>query len=173
MGFTAAGGDKNTKALGEGLAAVLDPNAKPWYKQRNVLILNIYLFCLLQFSSAGGYDGSMMNGVLALPQWYTFMNNPTGTSSLAQYTKSHHTNIFQVTGLASSPQQIVSVPLSFTPLLRTSRTSGDAKPPSGSAMSSSSLESSSRAQRRMRLCSFSVVSSLDVPVLSGPLFLYC
>ncbi|KAM6506657.1 hypothetical protein FSOLCH5_013632 [Fusarium solani] len=30
------------------------------------------------FSSSNGYDGSLMNGLLALPQWHGFMDSPTG-----------------------------------------------------------------------------------------------
>lgn len=34
--------------------------------------------CALQFSSATGYDGSMMNGLQSLTEWQTFMAHPTG-----------------------------------------------------------------------------------------------
>jgi hypothetical protein len=51
---------------------------KPWYRVPHLLKLNLLIGCALQFSSATGYDGSMMNGVLSLSDWHTFMDNPTG-----------------------------------------------------------------------------------------------
>lgn len=65
------------KAVGSELASVLPNDGIPWYKKPTLLRLNISLFCLFLFSSANGYDGSMMNGLQALPQWEKFMNHPT------------------------------------------------------------------------------------------------
>jgi hypothetical protein len=73
MGFTQA----SSKTVGHELAAVL-PTEKPWYKNTGLLKLNFCLFSLIQFSSANGYDGSMMNGLQIFPIWHTFMNNPAG-----------------------------------------------------------------------------------------------
>ncbi|KAL2669782.1 hypothetical protein Neosp_015227 [[Neocosmospora] mangrovei] len=72
-------GEKPSKAnaVGEKLAAVL-PNNGPWYKQKHLLKLNFCILSLIMFSSSNGYDGSLMNGLLALPQWHGFMDNPTG-----------------------------------------------------------------------------------------------
>ncbi|KAM9883609.1 sugar transporter [Verticillium dahliae] len=39
--------------------------------------------CLLV--AANGYDGSMMNGLMALPQWFNFMNHPKALSSTLAY----------------------------------------------------------------------------------------
>ncbi|KAH7011271.1 general substrate transporter [Ilyonectria destructans] len=66
-----------TKAVGQELAAVL-PDAGPWYKQKHLVKLNFTILSMILFSSSNGYDGSMMNGLLALPQWAEFMDNPSG-----------------------------------------------------------------------------------------------
>jgi MFS family permease len=67
-----------SKGVGLELAAVLPKDAPPWYKQSHLVKLNFTLLCLILFSSANGYDGSMMNGLQALPQWQEFMGVPTG-----------------------------------------------------------------------------------------------
>jgi MFS family permease len=66
------------KAVGEELASVLPEDTRPWYKKTHLFKLNFSLISLVMFSSANGYDGSMMNGLIALPQWETFMDHPTG-----------------------------------------------------------------------------------------------
>lgn len=66
------------RGVGAELATALPENAPPWYKQRHLIKLNFTLFCMILFSSANGYDGSMMNGLQALPQWQEFMGTPTG-----------------------------------------------------------------------------------------------
>ena len=68
---------KSMKAVGPELAATLPQDNRPWYKKRHLLRLNFSIFCLVLYSSANGYDGSMMNGLQALPQWGQFMGNPT------------------------------------------------------------------------------------------------
>ncbi|KAL1636199.1 hypothetical protein SLS58_009893 [Diplodia intermedia] len=69
---------RNSKVVGAELAAVLPADQPPWYRQRNLLRLNFCLISLILFSSANGYDGSLMNGLQALPQWNAFMHTPTG-----------------------------------------------------------------------------------------------
>ncbi|RSL80985.1 hypothetical protein CEP51_006162 [Fusarium floridanum] len=64
-------------AVGDELAAVL-PDDGPWYKQKHLVKLNFSILLLIMFSSSNGYDGSLMNGLLALPQWHSFMDSPTG-----------------------------------------------------------------------------------------------
>ncbi|KAF5709079.1 hexose transporter [Fusarium mundagurra] len=54
------------------------PSDKPWYCQTHLLRLNFIIFSLVLLSSANGYDGSLMNGLQALPKWNAFMNMPTG-----------------------------------------------------------------------------------------------
>jgi hypothetical protein len=54
--------DVQAKAIGAELAAVLPDDKVPWYRKSHLVRLNICLFCLFLFSSANGYDGSMMNG---------------------------------------------------------------------------------------------------------------
>lgn len=66
------------KSVGPELAAILPPNDRPWYKKRNQVFLNFCLICLFLLSSGNGYDGSMLNGLLALPHWQSFMKHPSG-----------------------------------------------------------------------------------------------
>ncbi|KAM0326608.1 hypothetical protein ACHAQA_006477 [Verticillium albo-atrum] len=65
-------------AIGEDLAQLLPNDGVPWYKKRHLLLLNYYAFCMCLLAAANGYDGSMMNGLMALPQWFEFMNHPKG-----------------------------------------------------------------------------------------------
>lgn len=67
-----------TKSVGVELAAVLPANDKPWYKKRNLIILNYCIGSLFLLSSGNGHEGSMMNGLLALPLWMSFVGNPKG-----------------------------------------------------------------------------------------------
>lgn len=60
------------------LAAVLPADGTPWYKRGHILRLNMIILSLVMFSSANGYDGSLMNGFQALGQWKSFMNEPKG-----------------------------------------------------------------------------------------------
>ncbi|CAG7982738.1 unnamed protein product [Penicillium salamii] len=69
---------RQEKTTGTHIAAVLPDDKTPWYKKGNLLRLNFCLFCLFLFSSTNGYDGFMMNGLQALPQWHKFMKAPTG-----------------------------------------------------------------------------------------------
>lgn len=73
MGLT----EIQAKAVGPQLAAVLPPDHVRWWKRSLLRRLNYSLIFLFLFSSANGYDGSMMNGLQALPQWQEFMNHPT------------------------------------------------------------------------------------------------
>lgn len=66
------------KAVGPELAAMLPAHDRPWYKKKNLSFLNLCIFSLFLLSSANGYDGTMLNGVLALPPWQEFMSYPTG-----------------------------------------------------------------------------------------------
>ncbi|KAH7083007.1 sugar transporter [Paraphoma chrysanthemicola] len=65
------------KGLNDELLAVL-PDNKPWYTKPHLLKLHFCIFSLILFSSANGYDGSLMNGLQALPQWDVFMDRPVG-----------------------------------------------------------------------------------------------
>ncbi|KAF8517338.1 hypothetical protein JB92DRAFT_3095429 [Gautieria morchelliformis] len=55
------------------------PGAKPWYYQRQRLVLNAYIVMLLLSNFADGYDGSMMNGLQSLTQWEEAFNFPRGS----------------------------------------------------------------------------------------------
>lgn len=66
------------KEVGQNLAAVLPHDSEPWYYKLTLIRLNFCLLCLVMFSSANGYDGSLMNGLMALDQWQQFMDYPTG-----------------------------------------------------------------------------------------------
>ncbi|PYH84780.1 sugar transporter [Aspergillus uvarum CBS 121591] len=64
--------------VGESVFAALPKDGRPWWKKPHLLRLNFILFSCILFSSANGYDGTMMNGLQALPQWQKFMNHPKG-----------------------------------------------------------------------------------------------
>jgi MFS family permease len=68
----------NLKAVGADLSAVLPTDGVPWYQCSHLRRLNFSVFCMIVLSSANGYDGSLMNGLQALPQWQEFMHHPTG-----------------------------------------------------------------------------------------------
>ncbi|KAH6621712.1 sugar transporter [Boeremia exigua] len=70
--------ETKTHAVGAGLAAVLPVNEAPWYQQSHLLYLNFLCVSMALLTAANGYDGSMMNGLMTLPQWFTFMDNPRG-----------------------------------------------------------------------------------------------
>ncbi|KAE8373999.1 general substrate transporter [Aspergillus bertholletiae] len=77
MGTTKA--DNPNKPAGEEeLAAFLPADGPAWYKQGHLLRLNAIILALVMFSSANGYDGSLMNGLQALDQWNVFLDHPTG-----------------------------------------------------------------------------------------------
>lgn len=60
------------------MTAVLPTDDIPWYKKPELFYLNFCLLSLFLLSSSTGYDGSMIGGLQALPQWQEFMNHPTG-----------------------------------------------------------------------------------------------
>ncbi|KAM0322148.1 hypothetical protein ACHAQA_009636 [Verticillium albo-atrum] len=65
------------ETAGPELQKVLPQYDRPWYRVQHLLLLNLMLLIPL-FSSAGvGYDGSMMNGLQALPQWRNYFNKPS------------------------------------------------------------------------------------------------
>ncbi|KAH8841771.1 hypothetical protein MCOR27_010563 [Pyricularia oryzae] len=68
----------NEKSVGHELARVLPDDGVPWWKKPHLLKLNGCIFFLMFFTSSNGFDGSIMNGYLALPQWRAFMHNPQG-----------------------------------------------------------------------------------------------
>ncbi|KAL7656176.1 hypothetical protein ACMYSQ_005290 [Aspergillus niger] len=76
MGVSKA--DTTSKPAGEDHLAAVLPSGPAWYKQPHLVRLNLIILSLVMFSSANGYDGSLMNGLEALDQWKAFMNNPTG-----------------------------------------------------------------------------------------------
>jgi MFS family permease len=65
-------------AVGVDLARVLPNDGKPWYTKGSLILLNYYCICMGLLAAANGYDGSMMNGLMALPQWFEFMSHPSG-----------------------------------------------------------------------------------------------
>ncbi|KAL0939877.1 sugar transporter [Colletotrichum truncatum] len=68
----------DAKAVGHELASVLPNDGVPWWKKRHLIKLNFCIASFMLFTSSNGFDGSIMNGFLALPQWREFMSNPTG-----------------------------------------------------------------------------------------------
>ncbi|CAI4216032.1 unnamed protein product [Parascedosporium putredinis] len=63
---------------GEELSRVLPQDGIPWYKKKNLLFLNYCALSIALLAAANGFDGSMMNGLMALPQWNSFMDHPKG-----------------------------------------------------------------------------------------------
>ncbi|KAF5522402.1 Lactose permease [Colletotrichum aenigma] len=66
------------KAVGHELASVLPNDGIPWWKKSHLIKLNFCIVSFMLFTSSNGFDGSVMNGFLALSQWKDFMGNPTG-----------------------------------------------------------------------------------------------
>ncbi|THX95436.1 MFS sugar transporter-like protein [Aureobasidium pullulans] len=64
--------------VGEALGAVLPQHDKVWFKIPHLLRLNLILLIPLLSSAVAGYDGSLMNGLQALPDWKNRFGNPTG-----------------------------------------------------------------------------------------------
>ncbi|KAK7204386.1 sugar transporter [Myxozyma melibiosi] len=57
---------------------ILPISTKPWYRQPHLVKLNLHLFACMCYSSATGYDSSLMNGLQSLELWQVFMDHPTG-----------------------------------------------------------------------------------------------
>lgn len=51
---------------------------KIWIKYPNLVRLNLLLLCAFLGQTATGYDGSMLNGMQALPQWKEYFGSPSG-----------------------------------------------------------------------------------------------
>jgi MFS family permease len=77
MGANSAETPKNPAPV-DGVAAVIPSDGIPWWKQRHLLRLNLIILSLVLYSSANGFDGSLMNGLEALDQWKSFMDYPSG-----------------------------------------------------------------------------------------------
>ncbi|KAK7572266.1 hypothetical protein V3481_017461 [Fusarium oxysporum f. sp. vasinfectum] len=60
------------------LASVLPKEQKPWYRISYLVQLNLLLLIPLMSSSVAGFDGSLMNGLQALPSWKNKFGNPQG-----------------------------------------------------------------------------------------------
>ncbi|KAL3450805.1 sugar transporter [Aspergillus insuetus] len=67
-----------TEVASDNLLVALSQDSRPWWKKPHLLKLNYILLSCILFSSANGYDGSMMNGLQALAPWQDFMNHPVG-----------------------------------------------------------------------------------------------
>ncbi|VUC26053.1 unnamed protein product [Clonostachys rosea] len=78
MGKLAGPRPNDQAAVGDGLAQVLPQDGVPWYRKRHLVILNVYAYSLSLLAAANGFDGTMMNGLQALPAWQEFMDHPTG-----------------------------------------------------------------------------------------------
>ncbi|KZT53647.1 general substrate transporter [Calocera cornea HHB12733] len=64
---------KGAKELG--IAHLLEQG--PWWKNKRLWFLNLWLALLLMTSYANGYDGSMMNNLQVLAQWKATMGYPS------------------------------------------------------------------------------------------------
>ncbi|KAJ0418901.1 general substrate transporter [Aspergillus carlsbadensis] len=52
---------------------------RPWYRVPHLLRLNLTICSLFMWAGAMGYEGGLMNGLMSLQQWQTFMHYPTST----------------------------------------------------------------------------------------------
>ncbi|KAF8656222.1 hypothetical protein AX16_002658 [Volvariella volvacea WC 439] len=50
----------------------------PWWKNRGILILNLWLILPLLTSSVNGLDSSLVNGLQILPDWQEYFHHPAG-----------------------------------------------------------------------------------------------
>lgn len=70
------------------LAAVLPADKPARYEQGYLLLLNSIILSLAMFSSANGYDGSLINGLQALSQWNVFLDHVVRSLSSATHQES-------------------------------------------------------------------------------------
>ncbi|KAF2503352.1 general substrate transporter [Lophium mytilinum] len=68
--------NENELAVGPELAAVLPDDPKPWYRTRHLILLNLMLIVPMLSPGVYGYDGSMVNGLQTLPQWWNYFGQP-------------------------------------------------------------------------------------------------
>ncbi|TFY70455.1 hypothetical protein EVG20_g2549 [Dentipellis fragilis] len=52
----------------------------PWWRNRGILLLNIYLILPLLTAITNGFDSSLVNGLQILPAWQDEFHHPKGTS---------------------------------------------------------------------------------------------
>jgi MFS family permease len=69
---------EHPRSTNDELNAVLPKDGIPWWKKSHLIKTNICVISLMLFSGSNGFDGSLMNGLLALPQWREFMDSPSG-----------------------------------------------------------------------------------------------
>ncbi|KAG9008361.1 hypothetical protein FRB94_013408 [Tulasnella sp. JGI-2019a] len=48
----------------------------PWYKNRGILTVNLFVALSLLTSYTNGFDGSMANGLQLIQQWHSYFGNP-------------------------------------------------------------------------------------------------
>ncbi|KAH8557083.1 general substrate transporter [Umbelopsis sp. PMI_123] len=65
---------------GLGLLDVVPVLPKRWWHYKHLRDLNILLLAGIMWSTASGFDGSLFNGMQALPQWKNYFGNPTGNA---------------------------------------------------------------------------------------------
>jgi sugar porter (SP) family MFS transporter len=53
---------------------------KRWWHYKHLRNLNLLLLSGIMWSTASGFDGSLFNGMQALPQWKNYFGNPTGNA---------------------------------------------------------------------------------------------
>ncbi|KAM0424274.1 hypothetical protein ACHAPT_010419 [Fusarium lateritium] len=66
------------KAVGVELASVLPRHDGPWFRQRNLLQLNLLLLFVLLTPTSLGFDASMMNALMSLETWNDYFGTPRG-----------------------------------------------------------------------------------------------
>ncbi|KAJ4256840.1 hypothetical protein NW762_008936 [Fusarium torreyae] len=71
-------GQPDTRQKQDNHVVAISQSDASWHGSPNLTKLTLSLGFLTMFGSAVGYDGSMSNGLLALPQWTSFMGQPAG-----------------------------------------------------------------------------------------------
>ncbi|KAH3678925.1 hypothetical protein WICMUC_001351 [Wickerhamomyces mucosus] len=51
---------------------------RPWYKVKNLVLLNFWLVIITLTSVEDGFDGSLLNGLQSLESWQEYFHKPTG-----------------------------------------------------------------------------------------------
>jgi hypothetical protein len=136
---------------------LLDPT-RTWKNNKRLIRLNAWIVLLLITSSTNGFDGSMMNGLQALPQWITEFNHPN--ANMLGILSAIQVRFIRPCFIVSCSQYARTLVRSLlTRSLRTCRMVSVVRRPSSSVPPSCVSRPPSRPPRRASACSLVLVSS--------------